>query len=72
MTNGKLMPPPPGSGGVGVGVNVNGHQVQQNFSGNNGGMTTSQPTPAGRNNFKYYDVDGLGPIPEKVGNHCHH
>ena len=77
MTNGKLMPPPPGSGGVGVGgvgvgVNVNGHQVQQNFSGNNGGMTTSQPTPAGRNNFKYYDVDGLGPIPEKVGNRRHH
>merc|ERR1711988_447577 len=25
--------------------------------------TTNQP--AGRNNFKYYDMDGLGPIPEK-------
>ena len=54
MTNGKLMPPgAPGSGVPGNGVPM----------GNN--MATTQQ-PAGRNNYKYYDVDGLGPIPEKV------
>ena len=53
-SNGKLMPPGvPGTGAPGNGVPM----------GNNMATTTQ---PAGRNNFKYYDMDGLGPIPEKV------
>ena len=64
--NGKLMPPPPGNVGMmqmgGVQMGNNG---QINVNGQN--MTTTNQ-PAGRNNFKYYDMDGvgLGPIPEKV------
>ena len=59
MTNGKLMPPPPGN----VGMMQTGNNGQINVNGQN--MTTINQ-PAGRNNFKYYDVDGLGTIPEKV------
>ena len=61
MTNGKLMPPPPGN----VGMMQTGNNGQINVNGQN--MTTINQ-PAGRNNFKYYDMDGvgLGPIPEKV------
>jgi hypothetical protein len=60
MTNGKLMPPPPGN----VGMMQTGNNGQINVNGQN--MTTINQ-PAGRNNFKYYDMDGvgLGPIPEK-------
>ena len=50
---------PPGPGVPGNGVPGNGVPMQM---GNN--MTTTNQ-PAGRNNYKYYDVDGLGPIPEK-------
>ena len=42
----------------GTGVPGNGVPMGNNMA------TTNQP--AGRNNFKYYDMDGLGPIPEKV------
>ena len=61
MGNGKLMPPPPGN----VGMMQTGNNGQINVNGQN--MTTINQ-PAGRNNFKYYDMDGvgLGPIPEKV------
>ena len=53
-SNGKLMPPvAPGTGVPGNGVPMGNNMA-----------TTNQP--AGRNNFKYYDMDGLGPIPEKV------
>lgn len=54
MTNGntKLMPQNmPQNGGL--------HQL------NNGGNNFNNLER--RNNFKYYDIDGLGPIPEKVG-----
>ena len=63
MTNGKLMPPPPG--GSTIGMPGNNGQI----NGNN--MTTTNQ-PGGRNNFKYYDMDGvgLGPIPEKVRGPC--
>ena len=51
------MPPGvPGTGAPGNGVPMGNNMA-----------TTNQP--AGRNNFKYYDMDGLGPIPEKVPYH---
>jgi len=47
-----------------VGMMQTGNNGQINVNGQN--MTTINQ-PAGRNNFKYYDMDGvgLGPIPEK-------
>lgn len=63
MTNGgtKLMPPQNG------GATQNGlpHSTANAGGGSFGNMTASN---GGRNNYKYFDVDGLGAIPEKVRN----
>ena len=80
--NSKLMMPPPmmptQAGNIN-GAHVNGQNAvgMQHQGGMNNAMTahTAPNTPGPtnvnnggvRNNFKYYDVDGLGTIPEKVG-----
>ena len=75
------MPPPmmPTQAGNINGAHVNGQNAvgMQHQGGMNNAMTahTAPNTPGPtnvnnggvRNNFKYYDVDGLGTIPEKVG-----
>lgn len=69
MTNGgtKLMPPPQNGGTQGVLPNnvatTNTNGLSSGQAGSFANMTTN-----GRNNYKYFDVDGLGAIPEKVRN----
>ncbi len=62
------MPPPPMMAVPPNGVGGNGNVITSNMGSNglNGGNNMGMQLGQGRNNYKYYDVDGLGAIPEKV------